>query len=99
VVEIEGREHVRSAEDGVLCVPGRANHRLYPFRSVSDAGEKPPVETRVFCSGQKTARAFQEDILFLENWYKYQDDAVMNKKKFDIIQVLCVSEFRFILPF
>lgn len=31
------------------------------------------------------------DLLFFENWYRYQDEVICNKKGIDIIQAMCVG--------
>lgn len=90
VVEVDGHEHVRSASDDDFRVDAWTNHRLYPFcPAISSNTEAEDV--RVLIWGQKTTETFHEDILFLENWFKYQDDIVMNKKNVGLLQILSVS--------
>lgn len=90
VVEVDGRDHVLSADDDEFRVRAWANHRLYPlYPLVQDEA----TETRVLIWGQKVDQTFHEDILFLENLYHYQNDIVMNKKKVDLVQILCVSYY------
>lgn len=88
VVDVDGHEHVRSANDDDFRVDAWTNHRLYPFFV---SGNTDAEDVKVLIWGQKTPEAFHEDILFLENWFKYQDDIVMNKKSISLLQILSVS--------
>ncbi|KAI1326339.1 hypothetical protein F5Y16DRAFT_400408 [Xylariaceae sp. FL0255] len=93
VVDVDGRQHILTPEDGELCVKAWSNHRLYPLYP-SEIGEDgtTSLETTIRASGQQSGRAYQEDILFLENWSKYQEDVVLNNKKISLIQVLCMFD-------
>ncbi|KAI1391739.1 uncharacterized protein F4822DRAFT_104409 [Hypoxylon trugodes] len=87
IVDVEGQEHRLSPNDAELRVRRWAHHRLRPSM---DDPEK--VEIRALVTGQKSSQLFREDVLFLENWYRYQDDIVMNKKKVELLQILAMFD-------
>ncbi|KAI0146756.1 hypothetical protein BJ166DRAFT_73933 [Pestalotiopsis sp. NC0098] len=91
VVEVDGHEHVRSAHDDDFRVDAWTNHRLYPF-CPAISGYTEVEDVRVLIWGQKTSEPFHEDILFLENWFKYQDDIVMNKNYISLLQILSMFD-------
>ncbi|KAI2631117.1 hypothetical protein GGS21DRAFT_544513 [Xylaria nigripes] len=84
-VEVNGREIVLRPGDPELCIKAWENHRPYNF-SVSRRNSTSKV--KFLLSGTKTAEPFQLNLLFFENWYRYQDNVVKSQKSFDIIQVL-----------
>ncbi|KAI0023370.1 hypothetical protein F4780DRAFT_78264 [Xylariomycetidae sp. FL0641] len=89
-VEIAGHTHVLSPGDGQLSVKPWVHHRLYPLEP-DDAAEG-PREMGFRVSGQRSSEAFSEDILFLQNLYGYQNELVMNKGKFNLLQILCMFD-------
>ncbi|KAK0615333.1 hypothetical protein B0T17DRAFT_541631 [Bombardia bombarda] len=82
-VEIEGdREYILTPADGELVVHPWANHRLYPLAKGSGN------YTRFLLSGEATAEAFRIDTVFFQNWYAYQDEVVLGRRKMDLLQVM-----------
>ncbi|KAI1335378.1 hypothetical protein F5Y15DRAFT_397766 [Xylariaceae sp. FL0016] len=95
VVQLEGQEQIRSAEDGELCIKAWTNHSWWPLQPTSSSvGGKPSSDTRVLLWGQNTTSALdlQADILFFENLYQYRDDTVKNKIEMNIFQLLCMFD-------
>ncbi|KAI0160771.1 hypothetical protein GGR57DRAFT_456282 [Xylariaceae sp. FL1272] len=95
VVDVNGKRLVLTPDDGELCVKAWSNHRLYPLYPVehtANSADASPKETKVYIKGQQSNRAFQEDLLFLENWAGYLDDVVMNNKQISFLQVLCMFD-------
>jgi hypothetical protein len=93
VLEVEGCEHVLRPEDGEFLVAPWTIHRLYTLPAPK-SGEPPSGDSNVvrfLASGEKTLEVFKMDLLFFENWYKYQDEMIRNKKGIDIIQAMCVG--------
>lgn len=63
------------------------NHRTYPHEA--DEGKH---TVRFLLSAEEVPqKAFKLNTLFFENWYKYQEEAMLQHGKLDIIQVLSVS--------
>ena len=95
-LEIEGREQILTPADGRYDIGPYVNHRSYPIelarQSLTPAGERNTV-VKFLLSGEKRSAddAFELSPIFFENWYKYQDDVVMNGKWIDLIQVFCVG--------
>lgn len=92
-LEVEGVEHVVRPEDGEFLVEPWKIHRLYTLPPPG-AGDPPSTDSntvRFYASGEKTAEMFNMDILFFENWYRYQDEIIRNKKSIDIIQAMSVG--------
>ena len=85
-VEIDGQERVIGPDDGEVMVEPWQHHRLYPA-TMADATNK----CRFLLSGQQSEEAYELDTLFFENWYGYQNEVVLQKRKMDWIQVMCVS--------
>ncbi|KAG8159615.1 hypothetical protein KVR01_010252 [Diaporthe batatas] len=94
VVEVEGKEHVLRPGDGELAVAPWAIHRLYTLPA--PAPGEPVSEdfniVRFVASAERTLEVFQMDLVFFENWYKYQDEVIRNKKQIDIIQAMCTFD-------
>ncbi|KAI1775118.1 hypothetical protein F4818DRAFT_417886 [Hypoxylon cercidicola] len=88
IIEVEGGQHILRREDGEFRIAPWAVHRLYT----------PPEETtrsntvRFVASGGKTREAFGMDLLFFENWYKYQDESMRNGGRIDLIQAMCTFD-------
>lgn len=94
VVEVNGQEHILLPDDNEFCVRAWSHHRLYPTQcatSIPSEERQVSGETTLLISGQKVSQSFHEDMLFMENWYHYLNDIVMNNVKMDIIQLLSVS--------
>lgn len=92
-VEVEGREHVLRPENGEFTVGPWTIHRLYTLPAAR-VGEPSPEDSnivRFMASAEKTLEVFKMDLLFFENWYKYQDEVIRRKQKIDIIQAICVG--------
>ncbi|KAI9784389.1 MAG: hypothetical protein M1816_000860 [Peltula sp. TS41687] len=90
-VEVEGRERVLAPEDGKVCVRPWTNHRLYPAPN-DDGDGATPITTRFLLSGEQTREMFRLDTVFFQNWYGYQDQVVMEGKRMDPIQVICMFD-------
>lgn len=89
-LEIEGREIVLTPADGRFDIRPYVNHRSYPIpRERQDEEGRETV--KFLLSGERTDNASELNPIFFENWYKYQDDVVVNGKWIDLIQVFCVS--------
>lgn len=87
-VEVEGKEMRLTAADGVFTVRPYVNHRLYPTPiSSQDSGHV----IRFLLSGQKMPQPYNMDVIFFENWYKYQDHVVVDGAPISLIQVLSVG--------
>ena len=92
-LEIEGKELVLKPEDGRFDIKPYMNHRSYPIELArQDDGN---TVVKFLLSGAKTNSTFELNPLFFENWYKYQDEIVVNGASIDLIQVFCVSEPHF----
>ncbi|KAK4154501.1 hypothetical protein C8A00DRAFT_32712 [Chaetomidium leptoderma] len=89
-LEIEGREIVLTPADGRFDIKPYVNHRSYPIpRERQDGGLQ---TVKFLLSGEKTDNVSELNPLFFENWYKYQDDVVVNGKWVDLIQVFCMFD-------
>ncbi|KAF2728579.1 hypothetical protein EJ04DRAFT_591074 [Polyplosphaeria fusca] len=86
-LEVEGVEHVVRPEDGDFLIRPWTIHRLYTVPA-SAMPEGCNVVT-FLASGQKTLEVFKMDLLFFENWYRYQDEVIRNKKSIDFVQAMC----------
>jgi len=88
-LEIDGKEHVLSAGDGPMSIKPYVNHRSYPLSLAhQDDGE---TVVKFLLSGEKTESVFELNPVFFENWYKYQDDVVVNGAKISLIQLFSVN--------
>ncbi len=89
-LEIEGKELVLKPEDGRFDIKPYMNHRSYPIELArQDDGN---TVVKFLLSGAKTNSTFELNPLFFENWYKYQDEIVVNGASIDLIQVFCVRK-------
>lgn len=92
-LEVDGRELVLTpGSDARFDIPPYLNHRSYPIPL--DRQEDGNMVVKFLLSGgEKTndPAASGLDPIFFENWYKYQDDIVMNGARIDLIQLFCVS--------
>jgi hypothetical protein len=95
-LEIDGHEVVLSpGPDGRFDIGAHRHHRSYPLPLARQQREgKGETVVRFLLSGgsrdDDPAAALLHPIFF-ENWYKYQDDIVVNGARVDLIQVFCVS--------
>lgn len=87
-LELEGREIVLTPGSPEYCIPSWANHRSYPMPMRTQDGVN---KVKFLLSGAQSPEPFQLNLLFFENWYRYQESVVTGGKKIDIIQVLSVS--------
>lgn len=89
-LEIEGREKLLSAADGEFRILPRVNHRSYP--APKSCQQRGGSVVKFLLSGEKSAEVFELNTLFFENWYKYQNDVVMNGgEAISVIQLMSVS--------
>ncbi|EMR62812.1 hypothetical protein UCREL1_10273 [Eutypa lata UCREL1] len=84
-LELEGREIVLTPGSPEYCIPSWANHRSYPMPMRTQDGVN---KVKFLLSGAQSPEPFQLNLLFFENWYRYQESVVTGGKKIDIIQVL-----------
>ncbi|KAG9201344.1 hypothetical protein G6514_005894 [Epicoccum nigrum] len=88
-LELDGKEHVLSAGDGPMSIKPYVNHRSYPLSlAQQDNGE---TVVKFLLSGEQTNSIFELNPVFFENWYKYQDDVVVNGARISLIQLFSVS--------
>ncbi|KAK8069584.1 hypothetical protein PG994_006200 [Apiospora phragmitis] len=94
VLEIEGREHVVRPEDGEFTIAPWTIHRLYtpPAEAGSGAATAGSNVVRFMASGEEAQEAFNMDLLFFENWYGYQNEAIRNRRSIDLIQAMCTFD-------
>ncbi|KAI0385993.1 hypothetical protein F5Y04DRAFT_245181 [Hypomontagnella monticulosa] len=92
-LEVEGREYILGPDDGEFLVKPWIIHRLYTV-SASSRGEQESDSNivRFKSAGQKTPEVLKLDLLFFENWYGYQDEALRNGGKIDMIQTMCMFD-------
>lgn len=88
-LELNGKEHVLLAGDGPMSIKPYVNHRSYPA-ALADQNDGETV-VKFLLSGEKTDSVFELNPVFFENWYKYQDDVVVNGAKISLIQLFSVS--------
>ncbi|KAI8622919.1 hypothetical protein F5Y19DRAFT_30193 [Xylariaceae sp. FL1651] len=84
-LEIEGKEIVLTPKDGIYIIYPFVNHRSYPLSVARQNGGN---IVRFLLSGEKTSRAFELSPVFFENWYKYQNEVVVNGAPISLIQLL-----------
>ncbi|KAH9992265.1 hypothetical protein F4779DRAFT_637567 [Xylariaceae sp. FL0662B] len=93
VAEVEGREHLLRPGDGEFHVPPWKDHRLYqPLDTHGQDARQPGDVTRFVISAEDTSELYRLDTVFFQNWYGYQDEVALKKKKPDIIQVMCMFD-------
>lgn len=90
-LEIEGEERVMTPSDGVYAIQAFVNHRSYPLPEHLQEGCE---VVKFLLSGEKTADVFELNPVFFENWYKYQDEVVVNGAPLSLIQLFSVSKLR-----
>lgn len=88
-LELNGKEHVLSAGDGPMSIKPYINHRSYPLEQ--ERQDDGVTVVKFLLSGEKTDSVFELNPVFFENWYKYQDDVVVNGAKISLIQLFSVS--------
>ncbi|KAH6701362.1 hypothetical protein BKA61DRAFT_529479 [Leptodontidium sp. MPI-SDFR-AT-0119] len=85
VLELDGKEHVLSPGDGPVGIKPYVNHRSYPLSLPrQDDGE---TVVKFLLSGEMTNSVFELNPVFFENWYRYQDDVVVNGAKLSLVQL------------
>ncbi|KAH8590931.1 hypothetical protein B0O99DRAFT_598710 [Bisporella sp. PMI_857] len=84
-LEIEGKELVLSPADGTFRINPFVNHRSYPLPEPQQGGGK---IVRFRLSGEKTSNVYELSPVFFENWYKCQNDFVVNGARISLFQVL-----------
>jgi hypothetical protein len=88
-LELDGKEHVLSAGDRPMSIRPYVNHRSYPLPlAQQDDGE---TVVKFLLSGEKTNSLFELNPVFFEDWYKYQDNVVVNGAKISLVQLWSVS--------
>lgn len=91
-LEVDGHEYILSPDDGEFRVPPWIIHRLYTVSASSRGSQALDSNiVRFMSTGQKTFEVLKTDLLFFENWYRYQDEALRSRGKVDIVQAMCVS--------
>lgn len=93
VVEVDRETHILTPDDASFCVRPWTHHRLYPAAPKVSSREQvtvPLKETVVLLWAEKTKEPFQLDVVFLENWFRYGEDILMNGRSPSLLQVLCV---------
>ncbi|PHH88225.1 hypothetical protein CDD83_7801 [Cordyceps sp. RAO-2017] len=89
-LEVEGRELVLTPADGRVDIGPYTNHRSYPIPI--ERQEQGETVVKFLLSSAKTDQVFELTPIFFENWYKYQDDVVVNGARIDLIQVFCMFD-------
>ncbi|CAI7649400.1 unnamed protein product [Penicillium glandicola] len=84
-LEIDGKEVVLTAGDGPYSIKPYKDHRSYPLSL--DRQEEGNTVVKFLLSGEKTDSVFELNPVFFENWYRYQDDVVVNGAKINLIQL------------
>lgn len=86
ILEYGGREILLSKDSQPLTIRAWENHRTYPV--IGQEGGR----VRFLLSADKIPqKAFKLNTLFFENWYRYQEDVLVNNGTFDLVQILSVS--------
>ncbi|KAI0468867.1 hypothetical protein F4859DRAFT_186781 [Xylaria cf. heliscus] len=83
-LELEGREIVLTPGEPEFCIKAWANHRSYPLTGARQEGTS---TVKFLLSGAKTPEPFHLNLLFFENWYKYQENVIKRQGKIDFMQV------------
>ncbi|KAI1113082.1 hypothetical protein F5Y14DRAFT_462772 [Nemania sp. NC0429] len=84
-LEIDGKEIVLTPKDGPYTIHPFVDHRSYPLPEAQQDGGS---VVKFLLSGEKTARAFELSPVFFENWYRYQNEVVINGAPISLIQLL-----------
>ncbi|KAI1809743.1 hypothetical protein GGS20DRAFT_580435 [Poronia punctata] len=82
-LEIDGKEIELLPGQPEYCIEAWKNHRSYP---ILDKGTTTIV--KFFLSGAKTPEVYGLDLLFFENWYRYQEHVSKTRGRINLIQVL-----------
>ena len=80
-LELDGKEQVLSAGDG----------RIQSYSLSLAQRHNGEIVINVSPSFEKTDSIFELNSGFVENWYKYQDDMVMNGANISLIQLFSVG--------
>jgi hypothetical protein len=88
-LELNGKETVLTAEDGRFAIKPYVHHRSYPIERALQDNDNTVV--KFLLSGAKTDSTFELNPVFFENWYRYQDEVVVNGAPIDLFQLFCVS--------
>ncbi|KAI1178071.1 hypothetical protein F4777DRAFT_141398 [Nemania sp. FL0916] len=89
-LELDGNEHVLTADDGRFEIQPYVDHRSYPLPlSRQDAGV---TTVKFLLSAEKTEAVFELNPIFFENWYRYQDEVVVRGARVDLVQVFCTFD-------
>ncbi|KAI2623541.1 hypothetical protein GGS26DRAFT_224718 [Hypomontagnella submonticulosa] len=84
-------EYIRVVEE--FRVPPWIIHRLYTVSASSRGSQALDSNiVRFMSTGQKTFEVLKTDLLFFENWYRYQDEALRSRGKVDIVQAMCMFD-------
>jgi hypothetical protein len=94
-LEVEGEELILTAADGPYTIRPFVNHRSYPLPESLQEGCQ---VVKFILSGKKTSETYELSPVFFENWYKYQDDIVVNGAQLSLIQLLSVGCRNFFSP-
>ncbi|KAK0634295.1 hypothetical protein B0T17DRAFT_482347, partial [Bombardia bombarda] len=89
-LEIDGVEHVLTPADGRFAIKPYLHHRSYPIEL--ERQEPGITAVKFLLSGERTDSVFELNPVFFENWYRYQDEIVVNGAKVDLIQVFCTFD-------
>lgn len=91
-LERNDQEHVLSPDDWPTSIKPYVNHRSYPLSLPRQ--ENGETIAKFLLSGEKTDSVFELNPVFFENWYRYQDDVVVNGANISLIQLFSVSHQR-----
>ncbi|KAJ6180978.1 hypothetical protein N7519_011439 [Penicillium mononematosum] len=81
-------EVVLTLDDGPYSIKPYKDHRSYPLSL--DRQEDGNTVVKFLFSGEKTDNVFELSPVFFENWYRYQDDVVVNGAKTDLMQLFFI---------
>jgi quercetin dioxygenase-like cupin family protein len=85
-VEIEGSERTLLPDNGTVCVPRWARHRVYPPQDYESE------TTKFLLWADETAETFKLDLMFFTNWYGIQDEVVLHGKEINLLQVMSIFD-------
>ncbi|KAM7205915.1 hypothetical protein V8F33_000745 [Rhypophila sp. PSN 637] len=86
-VEINGKPHQFTKEDGEYALPPGPHHCLY-----ATPGQPADAVLEFWLSASPSGGAAELDQAFFENWYGYQEDILLRGVQPDPIQVLCMFD-------
>lgn len=87
ILEYGGQQHELSKDSPPFTIRAWENHRTYPLRA--DQGKN--IVRFLLSADQIPQKAFKLNTLFFENWYRYQEEVIMNNGTFSLLQILSVS--------